>query len=320
MLKVLIGSIGIIGIFGALVTMSSNMLHANEVFYFNDQNKLVKEQVELRSSLSFLYSNRVGKFVRPYFNRRYICSMLGWYQDSRLSKRAIKPFVKKHKIAMTDFIIPEGGYTSFNDFFIRKLKAGARTIDTNQNVIASPADCKLFIIDNITNESEFFVKETKFNLEKFLNNKELAEQFQHGTLMIMRLAPYDYHRYHFPVDCVPAAHKLINGVFESVNPLVYKAGVQPLTENERHLIMLKTDHFGDVAMMPVGALFVGRIIQTYLPNSPVKKGDEAGYFAFGGSTVVLLFKKGTVKPLARFIQNSAQGFETAVLVGQPLTY
>jgi len=293
--------------------------NSDTVYYYTEDNKLVEEKIELRSALLFLYTSRLGKFLRPCFNKKYLCSLLGAYKNSWLSKHAIEPFIKKHAIDMNDFIVPEAGYTSFNDFFCRKLKPSARPLDTNPNVIVSPADCKLFIVDNISTNTVFFVKQKPFNLEKFLNSKKLAQEFEHGTLMIFRLAPYDYHRFHFPVDCIPSAPIPINGIYESVNPLVYKSGVQPLTENERHLTLLKTPYHDTIAMLSVGALFVGKIVETYTPEQAYKKGDETGYFAFGGSTIVLLFKKNTIKPLQKFLDHSHQGLETAVKMGQAIT-
>jgi len=298
------------------ITVSKKNMSPDDVYYFQD-NTIVHEQIELQSSLLFFYTSRIGKFLRPLFTKQYLCHLLGWYQDSSFSKRAIAPFIKTHEITMDDFIIPEGGYTSFNDFFCRKLKPGARSIDAHH--IVSPADCKLYIIEDISADSVFFVKQKPFNLAKFLNNPTLAHEYEHGTLIIFRLAPYDYHRFHFPVDCTPSKPQPINGIYESVNPLVYRSGVQPLTENERHLIMLTTEHHGNIAMLSVGALFVGKIIETYTPEVPCKKGDETGYFAFGGSTVVLLFKKNTIKPQQIFLDHSRQGLETAVKMGQAIT-
>jgi len=291
----------------------------NSVRYFDENNQLVQEKVEHVSLLSFLYKSCIGSIIRPLITRQYLCMLAGIYKDSWLSKHAIKSFIKKHEIIMQDFIIPESGYQSFNDFFCRKLRSGARTIDTNKNIIVSPADCKLFIIDNITRDTLFFVKQKPFNLEKFLNSKKLAQEFEHGTLMIFRLAPYDYHRFHFPVDCIPSKPTMITGRYESVNPLVYKAGIQPLTHNERHIITLQTHNHNDIIMIPVGALFVGKIVETYTPEISYNKGDETGYFAFGGSTVVLLFKQNTITPIKRFLEHSQQGLETAVKMGQAIT-
>jgi phosphatidylserine decarboxylase len=288
-------------------------------FYYAVSGELVHEKTECFNWLKFIYINPIGNLVRFILNKKFISIFYGFLQKSKLSKRKIKPFIKKHNINMNEFETPSGGYQSFNDFFIRKLKTGARFIDQDPAIIVSPADSKLFVIPHLSDETIFFVKNKKFNLESLLKHKELAQRYVGGTIMVFRLAPYDYHRYHFPFDCQPSSPKLIHGLYDSVNPIVYKAGYQPLTENERQLIMLKTDKFFDVAMVCVGAMMVGKIKQTYTPNKQYKKGDEVGYFEFGGSSLILLFKSGLVVPKEVFINNSLQGFETEVKMGQAVT-
>ena len=283
---------------------------------FYQGNELVTEVNPSFGSLQFLYTNRIGKIIRNLIARRWLGHLAGMYKSSWLSKSRIQPFIKAYDIDMSEYEIPEQGYASFNDFFIRKFKPGARSIG---NGIVSPADSKLYVIPNISTDTLFFVKHKSFNLEKFLGSKELADYYRNGTLIIFRLAPYDYHRFHFPVDCIPSEPLVIRGILESVNPIVFKNGIQPLTENERHVILLKTEHLETIAMVPVGATLVGKIVETYQPNQAHKKGDETGYFAFGGSTVVLLFKQGATKPAPAFLQHSLQGYETAVKMGEVIS-
>jgi phosphatidylserine decarboxylase len=152
-----------------------------------------------------------------------------------------------------------------------------------------------------------------------LHDSALAQEFEHATMLLFRLAPYDYHRFHIPIDARVSNARYIFGCYESVNPLAYAAGVQPLTENLRYVISLFSDHFGHVLMVPVGAAMVGSVIFTYEPHTYQKKGTEAGYFQFGGSSVVLLFKPTMMTPQEQFLQHSLQGFETAVKMGQKIT-
>jgi phosphatidylserine decarboxylase len=241
------------------------------------------------------------------------------YQNCFLSKKNIVPFIKKHNIDVSEFVKTVEQFTSFNDFFIRKIKPGFRVIDDHSSVVTSPADGKLFVIEDISQDVPFFVKHKKFDLRSFLKDVVLAKQYEGGVMMLFRLAPYDYHRFHFPIDCIAQKPNIINGRFESVNPIVYGAGFQPLTENERHLIMLQSQTFGDVVFISVGAMCVGKIVETFKPNKYYKKGDDCGYFAFGGSTVVLLFKRGIVKPKEIFVKHSQEGYETQVMMGQAVT-
>lgn len=284
------------------------------ISYYQD-NKLVIETNPSFGMLRFLYTHPIGKILKNFMTRRGICQLAGSYYNSKRSINKIAPFIKTYNIVMDDFQQPTGGYQSFNDFFTRALKPGTRHIDHDTNVITSPADAKVYVIPNISSDTLFFVKHKPFNLEKFLGDKKLADQYKDGTLIIFRLAPYDYHRFHFPADAIPSAPHVIRGAFQSVNPIVLKTGVQPLTENERQVVLLKTDNFDTIAMVAVGAMMVGKIVHTFTPNVAYKKGDQAGYFAFGGSTVVLLFKHGVIKPLPLFVQHSLEGFETAVKMG-----
>ncbi len=266
--------------------------------------------------LGFLYKSRVGSLIRLVFVCRWFSWSAGFWADSKVSSFFIKPFIKRYKIDMSECEVPEGGYKTFNEFFYRKLKPGTRQIDLNPNNVISPADCKLLVIERLSSESSFFVKTCKFDLENFLQDKELANAFAEGTLFLFRLAPENYHRFHCPFDCVPGQPKIINGKFESVNPIVYKSGVQPLTENERHLIVLNSDIFGKVLFVPVGAMIVGKIKYSFKPGEFYKKGDELGFFAFGGSSIVMIFKKGAVVPNQAFIQKSLQNQETEIKMGQ----
>jgi len=217
---------------------------------------------------------------------------------------------------MSEFIIPEGGYKTFNEFFYRKLKPKTRVINFDENVVTSPADCNVFAIQELSEDSTFFVKNCKFDISRFLKDDDLAATYKNGTLLLFRLAPQDYHRFHFPFDCVPGAVKSLHGKLESVNPVVYRSGVQPLTENERHLTTLNSQNFGPVQFIPVGAMVVGKIVETFTPNSFYTKADEAGYFAFGGSSIVMLFKKDVIKITDEILQNSQNNIETSIKMGQ----
>ena len=89
-------------------------------------------------------------------------------------------------------------------------------------------------------------------------------------------------------------------------------------QNKREYCTLKTEEFGDVLLCDVGATLTGSIIQTYKPGKPVKKGDEKGHFAFGGSTVVILFEKGKVKFDDDLLENTKNGLETTVRMGEKI--
>jgi len=286
-------------------------------FYSGDVLK--KEVVEREKFLLFLYGNSLlGQFARFVLTKKWFNLLCGFYFNSFLSRSKIKLFIKKYNLKMEEFEIPVGGYRTFNQFFIRRLKQGVCITDSNPNLIASPCDGKAFVIDSIGKSESFSIKDRTFYLEKFMNSGKQADFYENGILMIFRLAPYDYHRFHFPCDCFPSSRKVIKGVYNTVNPIAYKADVHPLVENERRSIILKTQQLSDVAMVAVGALCVGKIVLTCKSNVSYKKGDEVGYFEFGGSTVVLIFKQGIFCPDEKILKHSKDGFETAVRAGEPV--
>ena len=135
------------------------------------------------------------------------------------------------------------------------------------------------------------VKGDKFSLEEFFRDKELAKKYEDGVFVIIKLAPVDYHRFHFPADGNISESKLIDGWYYSVSTHAVKQNFRIFCENKREYSILKTEKFGDIAMFEVGATMVGEITQTYKANSFVNKGDEKGYFYFGGSTCILVLKR-----------------------------
>ncbi len=239
----------------------------------------------------------------------------GMFADSQLSSYFIPGFIKKYALNDSHFLQPVEEFKTFNDFFRRKLKPEARPIFPGDNAIISPADGAVLIIPVLHQDLSFPIKGITLSLEKLLQNNNLAEEFKDGTAVIIRLAPWDYHRLHFPVSGIPSKHTIIHGDYQSVHPYVYRCGIQPLEINERHVILYETDQVGKMAIIPVGALFVGSITHTYTPNHRHNKGDEIGYFSFGGSTVVLLFQKNTIIIPDHVMQNSAQGNETPIKMG-----
>ena len=172
-------------------------------------------------------------------------------------------------------------------------------------------------ISNITN---FPIKDVSFTIKRMLQSEELAKLFEGGTAFVVRLAPWDYHRVHFPLAGTPSAPKKFRGRYESVHPFVYLSGVQPLEVNERHLITYASESASTVAFVIVGALFVGTIKETYLPCQKQKLGQEMGYFEFGGSTIVMLFQKDTITVVPEIIANSKAKKETVVRVGQVIAH
>ena len=137
-------------------------------------------------------------------------------------------------------------------------------------------------------------------------------------MAIIRLAPPDYHRFHFPFNCLPLPSSQIDGTLYSVNPIALKKDINILTKNKRERTQLNSKFFGQVQYIEIGATHVGTIHQTFIPNEAYAKGDEKGYFSFGGSCIVLLFEPHSIQFDQDLVEASQKNIETRCLMGQPL--
>lgn len=157
-----------------------------------------------------------------------------------------------------------------------------------ENVFISPCDAKLTVYP-IGKESRFCIKHTSYTVEELLKNKKTAAKYEGGYAWVFRLSVEDYHRYCYVASGVKSRNVRIPGVFHTVNPVAND--VYPIyKENTREYSLLKTEEFGTILMMEVGALMVGKIENRH-EEREVKRGEEKGNFAFGGSTIILLTQK-----------------------------
>lgn len=277
------------------------------------------EKVPGEKYLKFLYYNPLGELpLNLVVKKKFLTEYYGKKMDKPESVKKIPSFIEQADINIAEAKKRVEEFKSFNDFFYRELKEGARTVDYRENVLASPADGKILAFENLDIEKEFYIKGDKFTLEEFFADKKLANKYKDGVFMIIRLAPIDYHRFHFPADGEISESKLIDGVYYSVSTHAIKKNFRILCENKREYSILKTEKFGDIAMFEVGATMVGGIKQSYKPNSYVKKGEEKGYFYFGGSTCVLVFERGKVKIDEDLLENTKKGIETKVYMGEKI--
>ena len=267
--------------------------------------------------LKFLYDNPFGKTtLLPLAKRKFISEMYGRKMDRPNSTKKIEAFVRQLNIDMSESQKSIAEFTSFNDFFYRKLKADARPIEDG---FVSPGDGKLIAFKDVSEVNNFFVKGGKFTLEKYLNDQKLAEKYKNASLLILRLAPNDYHRYHFPYDGKVSASTKIKGAYYSVSPYALAGNfARVFCENKREYCTLSTKDKGDIILSPVGATMVGGIIESFTPNQTVKKGDEMGYFTFGGSTLVVLVDKDKISIDADILSNSQNKMETFVKMGEKI--
>lgn len=236
------------------------------------------------------------------------------------SAKEIVPFTKFHKINIDEILDPLPSFNNFNEFFYRKLKPGARILaqPDNPKVAVSMADCRFSCFSTIDSSKKLWIKGNNFTVENLLDDEEMAKIYKNGSLAIFRLAVQDYHRYHIPVDGVLSEPKYITGTYYTVNPMAVRSRTDVYTENLRAVSYLDSEEFGKVAIVCIGAMMVGSIVLTSTPGEPLKRMDEHGYFAFGGSTIVALFQEGTIEFDRDLLSNSSQHLETLIRVGSSI--
>ncbi len=299
---------------------------SNSLIYFinRETKKVDTEKVYKEGYLKFLYGNQYGagyirKWILPLLTKNPLCSKIyGFWQNTSFTKSKIPKFITDFQVDAEEFASPVSDFQSFNDFFIRKLKSEARPIFPGKESAIIPADGRYYFYQDISKESGFIVKDQKFSLAELLQNEGLAHEYQDASMVMARLCPSDYHRFHFPCDCTPEKPSLINGFLYSVNPIAVKQNIKIFTENKRELTILRSEAFGEVLFLEVGATNVGSIKQTFTPSQFYPKGSEKGYFEFGGSALILLFKKGAIQFDRDLLEATSEGIEIRCLFGQSM--
>lgn len=285
--------------------------------YFNRHTgTLETEQVYGEGFLRWAYGNPLGKIALNAFVKRPIFSK--WYgrrMNTPESAARVAPFIAEYGLDPAEFADAPGSYRSFNEFFFRKLKSEARPIDADEANVVFPADGRHLGFQDAAEIEGVFVKGQKFDLTALLGDAKLAEDYRDGALVLSRLCPVDYHRFHFPVAGIAGETRLIGGPLFSVNPIALRQRLAYLWTNKRTVMKLKTERFGTVICMEIGATCVGTIQQTYTPDQPVAKGEEKGFFGFGGSSTITLFEAGTIRLDADLLESSANQIELYARMG-----
>ncbi len=297
----------------------------SEIFFIDRVTKKIKQEKVYRDSfLRLLYgksilSRLLSPVLRPFFGKvAWISRLYGHLQKMSWSRCKIIPFIRKFDVDPNEFLEPVESFHSFNDFFIRRLKPESRPIALGNDIAILPADGRYLVFENIAKCDGFLIKGVKFSLEDFLLDREPAQLYKEGSMMISRLCPSDYHRFHFPFNCLPQDPKSIDGALYSVNPMALKEDIRIFTRNKRMMTPLLSKIFGRVLFIEVGATCVGTIHQSFISGEPYAKGDEKGYFSFGGSCLVLLFEPGRIQFDQDLVEASQKKIEMRGLMGQTL--
>ena len=270
----------------------------------------VVESVMGDGALRFAYETLLGRTLWPVlFGSKIISAVLGRRYDSPKSKKDIANLAAIPGCQPEEAEKPMADYGSFNEFFTRRLKPGARPIGEG---VVSPADGRLMLYLNADADRPFPLKGAMRSLRTVFDQQAPSGKYD---IAVIRLAPVDYHRFHFPCACSTAeAVKVVPGQYHSVNPIALARRPDVYADNERQILKCQAA-FGNFWLVDVGAFGVGTIVQTYTGEKHAK-GDEKGYFKFGGSTVIFIARAGAVTFDADLVRNSAEGIETRVLCGE----
>jgi phosphatidylserine decarboxylase len=292
--------------------MSQDSIH----FFNRYTGRIEQEHIYGEAPLRFSYQNPVGRGLLELLVKRALFSR--WYgrrMDAPASRKRVAPFIQKYGLDPAEFAAPPDSYASFNEFFFRKLRPEARPIAPDPDSIVFPADGRHLGFQNVADIQGVFVKGQHFDIPALVGSEALGAKYRKGTLVLSRLCPVDYHRFHFPCAGVPNEPRLINGPLYSVNPVALRRRLAYLWENKRVLTELETPDLGTVLIIEIGATNVGSIVQTMKPGAAVTKGDEKGYFRFGGSSTVTLFEPGKVILATDLLANSAEQRELYARIG-----
>ncbi len=295
-------------------------MHPDAIQYFNRYTQRVEaEQIYGEGFLRWIYGSLSGRLAlhavakRGFFSRWY-----GWRMDRAASRAKVAPFIQNFRVDPGEFADAPESFRTFNEFFYRKLKPGARLIAGDARTAVFPADGRHLGFADVSRMEGIFVKGAVFSLGELLRDRELAERFQRGSMVLSRLCPVDYHRYHFPVGGLATEPRLLNGWLYSVSPIALRRNIHIFTENKRAITRIESPEFGTVLMLEVGATNVGSFEYTFTPNTRVAKGAEKGYFKFGGSSTITLFEPGRVKLDADLLVHTAERRELYARMGDRL--
>jgi phosphatidylserine decarboxylase len=277
--------------------------------------RTMTEQVYGDFWLRLAYGSGPGRlFADCVLARRWLSRLAGKLQSTASSARRVQAFVERFNIPMEEFEDRE--WSSFNDFFIRRFREGAREFCNERERLPAFCEARYLAFERVESDQVFPVKGQYLTPEAILGDPELAASFAGGPLLLARLAPVDYHRFHFPDDGTVGTERRIPGRLHSVNPFALQHRGNILATNERQVTILDTVNFGALAHVEVGAMNVGLIVQTHPSGEPFKRGDEKGYFCFGASTILLFGEPGRWRPSEDLLEQTAARRETLVRLGE----
>lgn len=289
-------------------------------FFHRYAGRVETEAVYGEGWLRWTYGTLPGRLAlhavakHAWFSRWY-----GWRMDRPASARKIAPFIARYGLDPAEFADAPESFRTFNEFFSRRLKPGARPVHPDPRAVVFPADGRHLAVPDADRATGLFVKGQRLDLRRLLGADGLEAAFAGGVAVLSRLCPVDYHRFHFPVAGSAGKPRLINGPLFSVNPIALRQNLAILWENRRWLTLIQTPALGRVAMLEIGATNVGSVEYTFTEGA-VARGQEKGFFRFGGSAVLTLFEPGRVRLADDLLEQGGQQRELYAHVGDVMAW
>jgi phosphatidylserine decarboxylase len=253
-----------------------------------------------QEDLNFLLTNRLP--------RQLLTRFMGWFSKIE------QPLIRDGSIAVWKFFsnldleeAKRRDFKSMHDCFTRELKEGARTIDDNESVLASPVDAIIGATGPIKDSQVFQAKGFPYSLEDLIGPAEDVKDWRDGFFVTLRLTSSMYHRFHAPYDCIVDRVRYFSGDTWNVNPIALKRVEKLFCKNERAFISTRLQAKGPmadkrIALIPVAAILVASIRLHFLDvlfhlrysgptridcNARFGKGQEMGWFQHGSTVIVL---------------------------------
>lgn len=281
-------------------------------YIVRDRNSKKNIIIESSKTLNFFYDTLFGRIIlRPFISKSF-SNLMGKYMNSKYSLKRVDKFINKNDINVYEY--SKQKYTSYNDFFIRKVAQGKRPINANKNAFISPCDSKLSVY-LINDDLTLKIKNSYYSINTLVD-ENIMNEYKGGYALVFRLSTDNYHRYCYIDSGTKGKNIHIDGVFHTVQPIALKH-YNFYKTNTREYTVLNTNNFGKVIEVEVGAMGVGKIVNNH-EEYKFKKGEEKGYFEFGGSTIVLLVKKDIIIIDEDIYNNSLENIETNVKYGEKI--
>ena len=287
-------------------------------FYNRYTGEIEVEQIYGERSLRWAHETGLGRLaLKAFLTKPWLSALYGKRMNRAQSRDMIAPMIEEYGLDVSEFRDDPSDFEHFNAFFYRKLKPEARPIDDAADNVVFPADGRHFLIPELNNGANFFLKGKRFDIDSLFDDSELANRFRGGSLVISRLCPVDYHRFHFPISGAYQSLSTLPGPLYSVNPIALFMKPDSLWTNHRHVSLVTGKDGLDVGVVEIGATLVGGIHPTARTGA-VEKGDEKGYFSFGGSCLVTVWPRGRIRFADDLIKQSSQGVELYAKMGDKL--